>query len=343
MGDSDINDDAFKNSTETVAGRDYRIRHSGRFGWVLSPEKFEDFVNVIEFFAGGAKFPFQLEREVYWRGQADLEWCVDPGAVRRILKGLASLKNAPMDDVMVADLEKVIGQYEADLLQEARANGYGHRGGRRLSDLELLASLQHFGAATRLLDFTKNAFVALWFACATHADRHGAVIGIRPDDTFALRKVEYEEQTNKTIRGLLEADKPRLMVWEPEAAYERMRVQQAVFVFGQARILPNKFHPVRRDSLGLHWKPEPSAGHFEDGEGTIMIGIPPVLKQAMTNRWKSLFGFSHHALFPDLGGFADGHGVTRPMFGTAEVSLGWQHLIEKILAWPSNAPEESEE
>ena len=42
--------------------------------------------------------------------------------------------------------------------------GLGVEDGREVSDLQLLAKLQHFGAATGRLDFTWSPLVALWFA-----------------------------------------------------------------------------------------------------------------------------------------------------------------------------------
>ena len=53
------------------------------------------------------------------------------------------------------------------LIEEAALRGYDEdkRNGRELKHLEILAELQHFGAATCLIDFTYNALVALWFAC----------------------------------------------------------------------------------------------------------------------------------------------------------------------------------
>ena len=54
-----------------------------------------------------------------------------------------------------------------ELIDKARGLGHDQRDGRQLTDLELLAELQHFGAATCLIDFSRNALVALWFACQT--------------------------------------------------------------------------------------------------------------------------------------------------------------------------------
>ncbi len=51
--------------------------------------------------------------------------------------------------------------YEADLLARTRMQGLDLHGSRRLGDLELLARLQHHGAATRLLDFTLGVRRAL--------------------------------------------------------------------------------------------------------------------------------------------------------------------------------------
>ena len=52
-----------------------------------------------------------------------------------------------------------------ELIKDTRQRGHGERNGRELYDLEILAQLQHFGAATCLIDFTYNALTALWFAC----------------------------------------------------------------------------------------------------------------------------------------------------------------------------------
>ena len=52
-----------------------------------------------------------------------------------------------------------------DLIEKARSLGHDQREAQQLSDLELLAELQHFGAATCLIDFSQSALVALWFAC----------------------------------------------------------------------------------------------------------------------------------------------------------------------------------
>ncbi|MCR8998507.1 FRG domain-containing protein [Rahnella perminowiae] len=46
--------------------------------------------------------------------------------------------------------------YERDLLLNAWHQGYGYENGRKLTDFELLAKLQHHGAATRLIDVSKK-------------------------------------------------------------------------------------------------------------------------------------------------------------------------------------------
>ena len=51
------------------------------------------------------------------------------------------------------------------LINDARLYEHDRKNGRELKDLEILAELQHFRAATCLIDFTYSAQVALWFAC----------------------------------------------------------------------------------------------------------------------------------------------------------------------------------
>jgi hypothetical protein len=47
------------------------------------------------------------------------------------------------------------------LIKDAKSYHY-HK--EKLSDLELLLELQHYGAATGLVDFSRDFLIALWFA-----------------------------------------------------------------------------------------------------------------------------------------------------------------------------------
>ena len=42
------------------------------------------------------------------------------------------------------------------------------------SDFEMIAKMQHYGLPTRFIDFTKNPYIALWFACQKDANREDA-------------------------------------------------------------------------------------------------------------------------------------------------------------------------
>ena len=58
-----------------------------------------------------------------------------------------------------------------DLIREARLRGYDQKEGRELKPLEILADLQHFQAATCLIDFTHSAQIALFFCLSTDLQR----------------------------------------------------------------------------------------------------------------------------------------------------------------------------
>ena len=86
-----------------------------------------------------------------------------------------------------------------ELIEKARSRGHDQRDGRRLSNLELLAELQHFGAATCLIDFTRSALVALWFACqqSCKVEANGKVFAVRCNDTERFKTVEAKLLENE--------------------------------------------------------------------------------------------------------------------------------------------------
>ncbi len=132
-----------------------------------------------------------------------------------------------------------------ELLEKVRSIGHDQKDGKKLSDLNLLAELQHFGAATCLIDFTYSALIALWFACqqeqqeAGKKQENGKVVVLRSDGLKPLKEVDYDMSANKNIDYFFETDDmgryPRYR-WQPQHQNNRIIAQQSVFVFGRAAI-----------------------------------------------------------------------------------------------------------
>lgn len=119
------------------------------WGKIPEPESIEEIIQLA------LSMSKNYGRVRMWRGQADIDWPIHSGAYRRLKNSSYSNPN-----------DKDIRWYEKTLIQQASHKGYHYINGRALSDLELLARLQHHGAATRLIDFSKNVLVALFF-CVT--------------------------------------------------------------------------------------------------------------------------------------------------------------------------------
>ncbi len=124
------------------------------------------------------------------------------------------------------------------LIREARLRGYDQKDGRSLGDLEILAGLQHFKAATCLIDFTYSAQVALWFACAqdskTPDSTNGKVFAVRKD---ADRFIEIEPDLLKESTSyFLDSKEPQLYHWQPRQQNNRILAQQSIFFFGDYEI-----------------------------------------------------------------------------------------------------------
>ncbi len=61
---------------------------------------------------------------------------------------------------------------------------YRCKDGVHLNALRICAELQYYGAATALIDFTRNLLVALWFACQNEIGKKtdGKVVAIDSSD-----------------------------------------------------------------------------------------------------------------------------------------------------------------
>jgi hypothetical protein len=179
----------------------------------------------------------------------------------------------------------------------------------RLQDKwDVLFVMQHFGAPTRLLDWTENPFIGLFFAVTSArldpatkqpADR-AAVWLYRPDrwNNKALADVSYD-------RGILSTDEPLLSSYKhnkgeegdmrvfPVAMYglhnsARIVAQRGVFtIFGRST-----------DSLDAHYQ----AGDYP-ADALIKVELPETAVHPLRQQLAAI-GITDSVVYPDLEGLA---------------------------------------
>ena len=186
-----------------------------------------------------------------------------------------------------------------ELIEDARLMGHDQKDGQRLFDLDLLAELQHFGAATCLIDFTRDALVALWFACqqSSGGPAKGKVVAVRIDDPARFRTVDTElieenidyflaqdakDFSAQDVENFYAQDK-YLYQWQPKYQNNRIIAQKSVFVFGGIKI-------------------------EIEAECVIMESS----KQKILKSLDKLSGITEASMFPDFDGFARLHAHNKP-------------------------------
>lgn len=142
-----------------------------------------------------------------------------------------------------------------DLIRAAKQRGYDTEDGRQWNELDILVELQHFKAATCLIDFSFSAQVALWFACQPvrriqdeqndNTPINGKVSAVRiktrkyteiTPEFWEKGDNEENEERKKIDFYLKEAKDSPLYYLQPKYQNKRIIAQQSVFLFGQYEI-----------------------------------------------------------------------------------------------------------
>ena len=171
-------------------------------------------------------------------------------------------------------------QINLSLISDTRHQRQDQRNGHQLTDLELLAELQHLGGATCLVDFTRSALIALWFACRESSAgkrKDGKVVVLRTDGIEPLKTVN-DQILSESLNYFFELDSDLrypLYQWHPAFPTNRIIAQQSVFVFGNP--------PIRANAECI---------------------VAECSKQAILRELEKLAGITEVALFPDFEGMA---------------------------------------
>ncbi|NKX56275.1 FRG domain-containing protein [Arthrobacter mobilis] len=285
--------------------------------WGIQAENLQDLWRLI----GVAAFETSLSNRVVWRGLPDSSFEVNSSLVRQLHQEMGR-----GDDRFPSLTEEYLRQRELEILYAAREWAIGLSEYGSVTDLHLLAMLQHHGAPTRLVDVTYNPLTALWFACSdeTKEDVAGVLVALVVPDEVVVTAPQVPNPFSDTqavpgaptlISALTRAgDLGGCVLVEPRPQDERMKAQEGLFLTG---IYPNEQQdgPV----VGLPWDPsatrllkrlrgEPTPKSVEDftgwrGLSVAGIVISPELKRDLSHFLHSKFNRSHRTMYPDMAGF----------------------------------------
>lgn len=168
------------------------------------------------------------EGTFWFRGNADLTWRLIPSALRY---PMTSKRNKALN--LLNDFKRF---GELKLPKAPRAN----------EEFKWVQLAQHYGLPTRLLDWTKNAAIALYFACEKEPEKDGAVFILNPIDlnreAFPRQPRIFDPNQDETIIGQylkLDGDRNpdglKTIAVNPPWNSERIMLQQGVFTLHGSR------------------------------------------------------------------------------------------------------------
>jgi hypothetical protein len=151
------------------------------------------------------------------------------------------------------------------------------------NSFERLAYAQHYGLATRLLDWTLNAVAALYFATELGTWRSDGGV-------FFCRRPGEIDEANDQI------DKCKMVkLYQPRPISRRIIAQDSIFT-----IHPNRRKAMRWKSFKLK---RGKGGKFEPDGDLVAIRVPARMKLQLQKELRAI-GVLRRSLFPDLEGLS---------------------------------------
>ncbi|MDB6116612.1 MAG: hypothetical protein JWO08_393 [Verrucomicrobiaceae bacterium] len=210
-----------------------------------------------------------------FRGQADANWQLLPKAGRP--EFYDSEWDTKSGQLSRYRLPKDLGRFNA-----WRQKAIAFCPDLPQNEFECLAYAQHHGLATRLLDWTHNPLVALYFAVRESPNSDGSVYAYCNNHFFL-----------DTERGVL-TEIDEVVVFMPRPVHRRILAQSGFFT-----IHPKPYIPLKPEKLRKKMR-----SFTDTSENLIRIRIPAALK-SMIQAELSDFGVNHLSLFPGIDGLSE--------------------------------------
>ena len=226
---------------------------------------------------------------------------------------------------------------EKEVLRQARANWRFDD----MSALELFARIQHAGGPTRLLDVTRNPYIAAWFAVEANADQddndcrlfalatrtvNKPTDPIPPDPILMLDGLGAARDpywhlysSNKARKENEWGTGARRRTWVPPAYDPRIPAQDAAFILDGVPLSLPKSAPYLKRPTGGYWRRADllaSASIFTQMVApnrkarpsrvapTYSFRIKAEAKKIIRRELAAAFGYRLSSIYPDIAGLA---------------------------------------
>jgi hypothetical protein len=241
-----------------------------------------------------------------YRGQREAKWFLKT-SLERTCDRLHVAKNLrpEAEERLLREFKRAYHQYAPHIPKEDAI-------------LEWFSIMQHYGAPTRLLDFTYSIYVAAYFA-VENAEGDSAIWGLHApwahnasverfrnkgkQETLLAPLERAVNEADDRLVHLAYMEKPYVaaaLTGNPFRLNERLRIQQGAFVIPGD--ITNTF---MANVLAL-----PDA---DDPQRMVKIIIPKSIRlQAIRSLWS--MGISRASLFPGIDGYAESLGVYHSLF-----------------------------
>jgi hypothetical protein len=278
-----------------------------RTGWVLKPSSTREVLTALSAIGGHS-----VGQRFAWRGLASTQFDLSSSLHRKM--------GPRVQEAEVREAEK-------RLIDQARTWGLGLGTTTYVDDLKLLADLQHYGIATRLIDFSRNPLTALWFACqtpkASTREKSGLVHALNVTHFPRFTTVRTEETWQDVGYGPAANLERALASGEPflvDVAHpnDRLRAQEGVFIasstpatggltrfasepFGTTSISFSEGDPEALEAALLEERKQgaPMKVPF------VAVVVPSGSKQKLLQYLEVSFNRTARTLFPDFAGFRE--------------------------------------
>lgn len=196
---------------------------------------------------------------------------------------LTLFRGQPVQGNLLPSIARQNPKYDSTQLERTMLDQFRLRGASMLQNmgtnqLELLVIAQHFGLKTRLLDWTSNPLVALYFACVETSETASYVYALA-DETPVARDV-YEKDPFSSLRT---------RVFQPPMNNPRIIAQHGWFTL-------HHFSGKSEGFVALE-KNQDTKSYLEE------VKIPANARVDLLNALSG-HGVASHTLFPDLGGLS---------------------------------------